>query len=161
MSPDLMKVSIGQVGHNERMNARWLAVSGVVASALLMVFLIRSAMREIIGWQGRPWLGVLILAAPMVAVLAATGYRWYGIRRAVVVAVVVVAASGVVSGFATLKAIGAAQMPSGSTALVLALMFLTPLVSVLAIGLLALGIAAPGSHSEPLSDIAAAAPSED
>ncbi len=133
------------IGHNLVVkNARALALTGVVLTAMLMVAIARPALREIIGWHGRPWLGVLMLGVPTVALLTATGYRYYGARRALAVALIVVVISGLATAICAVVAVGAAQMPSGSTLLVLGLIFGTPIVSVLVLGVLACRLAGPG-----------------
>ena len=55
-------------------------------------------------------------------------------KRAVVVALVVIAISGAVSGFSVVIAGGAAQMPSGSAVVVLALIFAVPVTALQVLG---------------------------
>lgn len=129
-------------------SARALALAGVVLTAVLMVVLVRPAMREIVGLYGQPVVGVLILALPTVALLTATGYRYYGLKRAVLVALAVVVTAGVVSGVTVVLAVGAAQMPSSSALFVLTLVFATPFLAVLVLGVLAVFVVR-GTPAEP------------
>lgn len=119
-------------------SARAVALTGVFLTAVLMVVLVRPAFREIVGLYGQPLIGVVILVVPTAVLLTATSYRYYGLKRAVVVALVVIAISGAASGFSIVIAVGAAQMPSGSAVVVLALIFAVPFLSVLVLGVLAL-----------------------
>lgn len=131
-------------------SARPLALAGVLLTAVLMVILIRPAMREIVGPYGQPVVGVLILAVPTVALLTATSYRYYGLMRALVVALCVIVTAGIVSGIAVVLAVGAAQMPSSTAFFVFALILAAPFLSVLVLGMLALRLV-PGvdGPSEP------------
>jgi len=124
-----------------------MALTGVLLTAVLMVAIARPALREIIGWHSRPWLGVLMLGVPTVALLTATSYRYYGPRRALAVALVVVVASGLATAICAVVAVGAAQMPSASALLVLVLVFGTPFISVVGLGALALRFAGPGTSA--------------
>lgn len=119
-------------------SSRAVALTGVLLTAVLMVVLVRPAMREIVGLHGRPVIGVVILVVPTVVLLTATSFRYYGLKRAVVVASIVIAMSGAASGFSFVIAVGAAQMPSGNAIAVVALIFAVPFLSVLVLGLLAL-----------------------
>ena len=153
-----------EVGHNLGMTARASALAGVVLSAVLMVALGRPAMREIIGWYGQPWLGVVILGVPVVALLTVSGCRFYGPGRSFAVAVIVVVLSGVASAVCGVLAVGAVpavtatEMSSGSQLLVWAAVQCAPFVLVLALGMFAIEFArAKYSAAETPSALAAEA----
>nr|WP_090345962.1 hypothetical protein [Mycolicibacterium malmesburyense]CRL78533.1 hypothetical protein CPGR_04761 [Mycolicibacterium malmesburyense] len=118
-------------------NGRGVAVLGNAGAAVVAALVLVPGLR--IGATA-PWLGALIIIVPTAALLTATGYRHYGFARALgvslSVSVIAGAVSWVVAVFTLVKALSGE--PVGLAWAVL--LFLTPLVSVLALGLLALRV---------------------
>lgn len=117
------------------MTALRTALAGVIGAAVLAACLLVPGLR--LGAE-RPWLAACVLIVPVAAVLASTGYRHYGPVRAVAVAVVVtLAAEGIscaVAVFTLVKALSG----EGVAPVWAILLFATPVVSVLLLGVAAL-----------------------
>jgi hypothetical protein len=122
------------------MTARRIALTGVAGAAVLAVGLLLPAMRLAADGPGRPWLGALVMIAPTAALLAATGYRHYGIRAAIAVGVAVTLVSSGVSWVVSVAVLVTALDGSGNGGWVPIFMFVTPAVSVLVLGALALRV---------------------
>lgn len=135
-----------EVGDTSRHSVYWqgrgIAVAGIVGAAAISVLLLVPGMR--LGVD-QPWLGVVVLLAPTAAVLAVTGRLHYGPGRALLVALVVAVLSCCVSWLVALFALVRALSGVGVGLAWGVLLFLTPAVSVLALGLLALKMVAPQS----------------
>lgn len=116
-------------------NGRGVAVAGILGAAVLAALVLVPGLR--LG-AGQPWLGAVVLIVPTAALLTASGYRHYGFGRALVIAIsvttIAAAMSWVVAVFTLVKALSG----SGVGLVWALLLFLTPVVSVLALGALAL-----------------------
>ena len=126
-------------------NARGVALIGVVAAAVVAAAVLIPGLR--IG-ADQPWLGALVIVVPTATLLTATGYRHYGLARALAVAVFVSVVAGglswVVAVFELVKALSGEGIGMGWAVL----LFLTPVVSVLALGTLALRVVPPPTSSQ-------------
>ncbi|KRE27399.1 hypothetical protein ASG82_13360 [Mycobacterium sp. Soil538] len=126
-------------------DGRGVAVAGILGAAVLAALLLVPGLR--LGVD-RPWLGVVVIVVPVATLLTATGQRHYGFVRAILVAAVVTvlgaAVSWVVAVFTLVKALSGAGIGVGWTVL----LFLTPVVSVMALGALALRFV-PTSDQRP------------
>ena len=116
-------------------DGRGVAVAGILGSAVVAALLLVPGLR--LG-ADNPWLGAAVILLPVALLLTATGYRHYGPVRAVTVAIVVSAIAGAMSWlvalFALVKALSGAGIGLGWAVL----LFLTPVVSVMALGAMAL-----------------------
>jgi len=119
-------------------------MAGILGAAVLAACLLVPGMR--VG-ADQPWLGAAIMIVPVAALLAGTGYRHYGLARATVVALVVTVLAGGVSWlvavFTLVKALTGVSIGIAWAIL----LFLTPVISVLALGALALRIVSPRHSS--------------
>lgn len=127
-------------------DSRQLAMTGVIVAAVLASCLILPAMGKLATLDGT-WLAAAIVGVPTVAVLVATGYRYYGLGRSVAVAVLVMAialsAIWVFSVFVMAAALGG----STTTLAMGVLLYGIPAVIVAALGLLALKLVPARSAS--------------
>lgn len=128
-----------------RTHARILAVVGIVGAAGLAALLLVPGLR--LG-ADVPWLGAVVMVAPTSTLLAVTGYRHYGLGRALAVALAVTVAAGGISWLVAIFTLVRALSGTGVELAWAILLFLTPAVSVLALGALALRIVA--SHDAPM-----------
>lgn len=121
-------------------NGRGVAVAGILGGAVIAALLLVPGLR--LGAE-QPWLGAVVILLPVALMLTATGFRHYGFARAVMVAVAVAAIAGGVSWlvavFTLVKALSGAGIGFGWAVL----LFLTPVVSVMALGALALRFVPP------------------
>jgi hypothetical protein len=121
-------------------NSRTIAVIGVLATAVLTAFLVIPVSRQLAAVDGT-WLAAVILLVPTLALLIATGFRYYGPWRSVAVAVgvmtITAAVTVVISAVAFAKALGG----SITGALLAIVLFGGPALSVVVLGLLATRIA--------------------
>ena len=135
----------GEILPTSTTNGRGLAVAGILGAAVLAALLLVPGLR--LG-ASQPWLGAVVILVPTAAMLAATGIRHYGVGRAIAVAVVVtVVASGVswlVAVFTLVRALSGVGVGFAWAIL----LFLTPVVSVLALGALALRVVPPRSSHD-------------
>lgn len=118
-------------------DGRGVALAGVGAGAVLAALVLVPGLR--LG-ATQPWLGALVVVVPTAAVLAATGYRHYGFARALLVAVAVTVLAAAVSWLVAVFTLIKALSGSGVGLAWAVLLFLTPVVSVLALGVLALRV---------------------
>lgn len=129
-----------------RTNGRSLAIAGIVGAAVLATLVLVPGLR--VGADS-PWLGALVILAPTATLLAAAGVRHYGTGRTVAVAAVVAVVAGGVSWLVALFTLVRALSGVGVGLAWAIPLFLTPAVSVLALGALALRVVpsrfAPGS----------------
>ncbi|MGZ5391224.1 MAG: hypothetical protein ACXWD3_05110 [Mycobacterium sp.] len=116
------------------MNGRGVAVAGILGAAVLAALLLTPGLR--LG-ADQPWLGAVVMLVPTAALLAATGHRHYGVGRGFAVAPVV---AGGVSWLVALFTLVKALRGSGVGFAWAILLFITPAVSVLALGALALRV---------------------
>ncbi len=123
-------------------NGRGAAVVGIVGAAVLAACLLVPGMR--LG-ADQAWLGVTIMIVPVAALLAGTGYRHYGFGRAIAVALVVTLVAGGVSWLVAVYTLVKALSGTGVGVVWAILLFATPVISVLALGALALRILPPRS----------------
>jgi hypothetical protein len=121
-------------------NSRTVAAIGVLATAVLTAFLVFPVSRQLGTVEGI-WLAAVILLAPTIALLIATGFRYYGLRRSVAVAVVVMAITAIVIAVISAIAFAKALTASITGALLAILLFGGPALSVVVLGLLAMRIA--------------------
>ena len=125
-------------------DGRGVAVAGILGAAVLTALLLVPGLR--LGVD-QPWLGAVVLVVPTAALLTFSGVRHYGLGRAAAVAVVVaLLAAGVswlVAVFTLVKALSGAEVGLAWAIL----LFLTPVVSVLGLGALALRIVPPPSST--------------
>lgn len=123
-----------------RTKGRRLAVAGIVGAAVLATLVLVPGLRLGADW---PWLGALVILVPTATLLAATGFRHYGPGRAVAVAAVVTVFAGGVSWLVAVFTLVRALSGAGVELAWAILLFLTPAVSVLALGALALRVVPP------------------
>ncbi|BBX18320.1 hypothetical protein CRI77_06880 [Mycolicibacterium duvalii] len=116
-------------------NGRGVAVAGIIGAALLAAALLVPAMQMGVD---RPWLAVIVMVLPVTALLTATGYRHYGLARAFAVALAVTVVAGGVSWLVAIFTLVKALSGSGVGLVWAVLLFATPVLSVLALGALAL-----------------------
>jgi hypothetical protein len=128
-------------------DTRKVAIAGIVVAAVLASCLILPAMGRL-GTLDGTWLAAAILGLPTVAVLVATGYRYYGLGRSVAVAVVVVAITLVASGVFSVFVVASALGGSTTTMAMGVLLYGIPAVLVVVLGLLALKLVPPRSAVE-------------
>lgn len=121
-------------------DGRAVAVAGILGAAVLAALLLVPGLR--LG-ADRPWLGAVVILVPTAALLAGTGSRHYGRGRAVGVAVVVTALAGCVSWLVAVFTLVKALSGSGVGLVWAILLFVTPAVSVAALGALALRVVPP------------------
>ena len=140
-----------------RTNGRRLAVAGIVGAAVLATLVLVPGLRVGADW---PWLGALVIFAPTATLLAATGFRHYGPGRAVAVAAVVTVVAGGISWLVAVFTLVRALSGAGVELAWAILLFLTPAVSVLALGALALrGVPQRSAPGEPSAAVQKPAPS--
>lgn len=125
-------------------DGRGTAVAGIIGAAVLAACLLVPGMR--VG-ADQPWLGATIMIVPVAALLAGTGYRHYGPGRALAVALVVTLAAGGVSWLVAIFTLVKALSGAGVGLVWAILLFATPVISVLALGALALRILPPRHSS--------------
>lgn len=123
-------------------NGRGIAVAGIVGAAALAALVLAPGLR--LG-AGQPWLGAVVILVPTTALLAATGSRHYGVGRGVAVALVVTLVAGGVSWLVAVFTLVKALSGVGVSLPWAILLFVTPAVSVLALGALALRVVPPRS----------------
>ncbi len=119
------------------MDGRGVALAGIVCAAGLAALLLVPGLR--LG-ADMPWLGAVVMLAPTATLLALTGYRHYGLGRAVAVALAVAAAAGGVSWIVAIFTLVKALSGAGVELAWAILLLVTPVVSVLALGVLALRV---------------------
>lgn len=130
----------GRIAHPPTTNGQGLAVAGILGAAVLAAVLLIPGLR--LG-ANQPWLGAVVIIVPTAALLAATGHRHYGVGRAVAVALVVTVAAAGVSWLVALFTLVKALTGSGVGLAWAILLFVTPAVSVMALGTLALRAVPP------------------
>jgi hypothetical protein len=123
-----------------RTDGRSLALAGILGAAVLAALVLVPGLR--VGADS-PWLGAVVILAPTTALLGATGFRHYGVGRAVAVAAVVAVVAGGVSWLVAVFTLVRALSGSGVGLVWAILLFITPVVSVLALGALALRVVPP------------------
>ncbi len=121
-------------------NGRAIALLGVIGAAILAALVLVPGLR--LG-ATQPWLGALLIVVPTAALLTATGCRHYGFGRALAVAIAVTAVAGGVSWLVAVFTLVKALSGVGVGLAWAILLFLTPVVSVLALGVLALRVVPP------------------
>ena len=126
-------------------NDRGTAVAGIIGAAVLAACLLVPGMRVGVEW---PWLAATIMIVPVAALLTATGYRHYGLRRSLAVALAVTLAAGGVSWLVAIFTLVKALSGAGVGLVWAILLFATPIFSVLALGALALRILPPRSSPD-------------
>ncbi|MEO3760663.1 hypothetical protein ABGB19_20560 [Mycobacterium sp. B14F4] len=124
-------------------NGRGIALAGVIGAAVVAAVVLVPGMR--VG-ATQPWLGALVIVVPTAALLAATGYRHYGLARALAIAVSVSVLAGAVSWVVAVFTLVKALSGEGVGLAWAVLLFLTPVVSVLAPGTLALRLLRPAAE---------------
>src|SRR5581483_8894615 len=87
-APGFTQPESGNPASMQQIDSRKIAVAGVLASAVLAACLVFPAVHQLSTVEGT-WLAAAIFCLPTAAVLAATGYRHYGLARSVGVAVAV------------------------------------------------------------------------
>jgi hypothetical protein len=116
---------------------RAIAAAGVVATAVATTFLVMPAIRQL-GWPDYWWLAAVILFVPTAALLVATGFAHYGFWRSVAVAVVVMGITSAVTLLVAVFTLAAALSGSSAGTALGILLFATPGVLVLIMGLVSL-----------------------
>ncbi|WP_163686548.1 hypothetical protein [Mycolicibacterium gadium] len=140
-----------------RTDGRGSAVAGTVGAAGLATLVLVPGLR--LGADA-PWLGALVILAPTATLLAATGYRLYGLGRAMAVAAVVSVLAGGISWLVAVFTLVRALSGVGVGLAWAILLFLTPAVSVLGLGALALRVVPERSTpGEPSDGVQKSAPS--
>ena len=120
-------------------------MAGVIGAAVLAACLLVPGMRLGADW---PWLGVVVIVVPTAALLTATGYRHYGPARSLAVALAVTLVAGGVSWVVAVFTLVKALSGEGVALVWAILLFATPAVSVLMLGVLALRIVSPRSVAD-------------
>ncbi|GAB3217764.1 hypothetical protein [Mycolicibacterium hippocampi] len=123
-------------------NGRGVAVAGIIGAAVLAAVLLVPAMRA---GSHQPWLGAVIMIVPVAALLTGTGLRHYGPWRSLGVAVVVTLVAGGISWLVAIFTLVKALSGAGVGLVWALLLFATPVISVLALGALALRLFATRS----------------
>ena len=126
-------------------NTRRTAVVGVIGAAVLAACLLVPGMRMGADW---PCLGAVLIVVPTAALLTATGYRHYGPARSLAVALAVTLVAGGVSWVVAVFTLVKALSGEGVALVWAILLFATPAVSVLMLGVLALRIVSPRSVAD-------------
>jgi hypothetical protein len=126
-------------------NGRGVALLGVVAAAVLAAVVLVPGLR--LG-TGQPWLGAVVIVVPTAALLTLTGCRHYGFGRAFAVALAVTLVAGGVSWVVAVFTLVKALSGAGVGLAWAILLFLTPAVSVLALGVLALRVVPPHANGD-------------
>ncbi len=150
-----MSPSDGRSGSPRTLSAsktdgRGLAVAGILGAAVLAALLLVPGLR--LG-ADKPWLGGVVILVPTSAMLAAAGIRHYGVARAVAVGLVVSLVAGCVSWLVAVFTLVRALSGLGVGLVWAILLFLTPVVSVLALGALALRVVPPRSSSGDVTKV--------
>jgi hypothetical protein len=118
-------------------NSRTIAIVGVLVTAALAACLVIPASRQLGTMEGL-WLAAAIMGVPTMAVLAVTGFRFYGWPRSLAVAAVIAVLTCIVSFVVSVFAFATA-LSGSATGLMLALvLFGAPALTVAVLGLLAL-----------------------
>ena len=118
-------------------NTRLIAVAGIIATAVLAVFLTMPAVHQL-GSAETTWVGAAIMVLPTAALLTATGTPHYGFLRSLVVAVVVAVLTSVITWVVTIVVLAAALAGSAAGTILGIILYACPAVCVLVLGLLAL-----------------------
>ncbi len=118
-----------------------VVLAAVLASCLILPTIGRLATLDQI------WAAAAILGIPTVAVLTATGYRYYGPARSMAVAVVVMSVALTASWVFSVYVVAAAMSGSTTTLAMGVLLYGTPALIVAVLGLLALKLVPPRSPS--------------
>jgi hypothetical protein len=118
-------------------DGRGTAVAGIIGAAILAACLLVPGMR--VG-ADQPSLGAVIMIVPVAVLLTGTGYRHYGLGRAFAVALAVTLVAGGVSWLVAVFTLVKALSGAGIGLVWAILLFATPVISVLALGALALRI---------------------
>ncbi len=126
-------------------NGRGVALAGILGAAVVAALVLVPGLH--IG-ATQPWLGALVVVVPTAALLTATGYQHYGLGRALAVALAVTLIAGGVSWVVAVFTLVKALTGTGVGMAWAVLLFLTPPVSVLALGALALRLVSPPSSTE-------------
>jgi hypothetical protein len=121
-------------------DARRTALAGVVGAAVLAACVLVPGLR--LG-ANSPWLGALAIVVPTAALLTVTGLGHYGFGRALAVALTITLAAGGVSWAVAVFTLVRALSGAGIEPVWAILLFLTPMISVLAPGVLALHFVRP------------------
>ncbi|CAA0131033.1 Uncharacterised protein [Mycolicibacterium vanbaalenii] len=116
-------------------------MAGIIGAAVLAAVLLVPAMRA---GADQPWLGAVIMIVPVAALLTVTGLRHYGPWRSLGVAVVVTLVAGGVSWLVSIFTLVGALSGAGVGLVWALLLFVTPVISVLALGALALRLLPTG-----------------
>jgi anti-sigma factor RsiW len=119
------------------MDSRTIAAAGVLIAAVLASCLILPAVGQLATVE-TTWLAAVIFGLPTIAVLAAFGYRHYGLARSVAVAVTIMAVTGVISWVVSVFVIASAMSGSATSLWLVIVLYGVPAVLVLILGLLAL-----------------------
>lgn len=144
------RLGLGRSSRTSPTNGRGVAVAGIVGAAVVAALLLVPGLR--LGVD-QPWLGTIVILVPTAALLAATGSRHYGVGRAVAVALVVAVLAGGVSWLVAVFTLVKALSGVGVGLAWAILLFLTPAVSVLALGALALRVVPPRSPSGDVTKV--------
>ncbi|HEX9831779.1 MAG TPA: hypothetical protein VGA66_01615 [Mycobacterium sp.] len=121
-------------------DGRGTAVAGIIGAAVLAACLLVPGMR--VG-ADQPWLGAAIMIVPVAALLTGAGYRHYGLGRALAVALAVTVVAGGISWLVAVFTLVKALSGAGVGIVWAILLFATPVISVLALGAVALRILPP------------------
>ncbi|MGX9791720.1 hypothetical protein [Mycobacterium sp. MMS18-G62] len=124
----------------QHIDSRKLAVAGVLVTAVLAACLALPAADQISTIEGT-WLAAAILCLPTAALLAATGYRHYGVARSVGVAVAVTLVTGLITWVVAIFTVASAMSGSTIGPVMGILLLAAPALSVIILGLLALRFA--------------------
>ncbi|HEX2285841.1 MAG TPA: hypothetical protein VHI10_13630 [Mycobacterium sp.] len=120
-----------------QIDSRLIAVAGVLVAAVLAACLILPAVGQLATLE-TTWLAAAILCGPSAAVLVVTGYRHYGWARSAAVAVTIMLITGLISWVVTVFAFAEALSGETSSPVMAVVLFGTPALSVVVLGLLAL-----------------------
>jgi hypothetical protein len=118
-------------------DTRKVAVAGVLVAAILAACVAMPTIGQLSAPSGW-WLAAAIMGLPTAAVLVATGYRYYGWARSVAVAVTIAVITLVVTWAVFVYAFAAALSGSTVGPVLGIVIYGTPALTVVVLGLLAL-----------------------
>ncbi|MFI5508112.1 hypothetical protein ACIA48_11635 [Mycobacterium sp. NPDC051804] len=120
-----------------RTDARKVAMVGVVVAAVLAACLVVPAFGQVLTLE-RTWLAAAMIGVPTALLLAATGYRHYGVGRGLLVAVVITGLTLVITWVVSVFVVASALSGSATSVVMGAVLYGVPAVTVVVLGLLSL-----------------------
>ncbi len=131
------------------LDARAVAVGGILLAAVLTACLVIPATRQLGSAEGIGIAAAIVILPPAV-LLTATGYSYYGLLRSLAVAVVVMILTAVVVGLIAVFVFAAALSATTGGLTLSLVLFVVPVLCVLALGLLALRLLPAAAADSPV-----------